>query len=274
MNFRESKEGSYTKKSIVRAFEVNHTSKDKLFEQLKNNKKFKADADFQISKIKKIRIREISYTARECYCHVTIYNPKESVSITPIAQNNPTDLIDVDNYDTCHFFMLINENYIRVIFQISFTWPENKLHLFFEQLDIYITPTPILDSQVVSSLQDEGFKALHINTVIHSSKTSSKDNIVTRIAKKVPKVGNKGVYGNIRISGKGNPEIANSIEQTPQIWVNELDGDFYIETKKGNKITGDKIKLHKIYYTLPYGSKTITPQCANEILSHFRANVL
>ncbi|EPL3975170.1 MULTISPECIES: hypothetical protein [Serratia] len=274
MNFRESKEGNYTKKSIVRAFEVNHTSKNKLFDQLKSNSKFKVNADFSISGTKKIRIREITYTSNECFCHVTVYNPKESVSITPKIQNNTGDLIDVDNYDTCHYFMLINKNYIRVILQISFTWPENKLHLFFEQLGIYVTPTPVLDSQVVSSLQDEGFKALHINTVIHSSKTTTKDSFFTRIANKVPKVGNKGVYGNIRIAGNGNPEIANSIEQTPQIWVNELDGDFYIETKKGSKITGDKIKLHKIYYTFPYGSKTITAKCANEILSHFKANVL
>lgn len=274
MNFRESKEGSYTKKSIVRVFDVNHSSNEKLLDQLKKNKKFKVDADFPVSSIKKIRIREINYSSNGCFCHITNYNPKESVSITPAAKGNLSDLIDVDNYDTCHYFMLINKNYIRVIFQISYTWPELKLKHFFEQLGIYVEPTPVLDSQVVSSLQDEGFKALHINTTIHSSKVPKKDNIISRIAKKVPKVGDKGVYGNIRITGKGNPEIANSIEQTPSLWVNELDGDFYIETKKGNKITGDKIKLHKIYYTLPYGSKTITPVSAHDILSHFKANVL
>ncbi|EOT5501624.1 hypothetical protein NFK08_05230 [Enterobacter roggenkampii] len=274
MNFRESKEGNYTKKSIVRVFDVNHSSKDKLFDQLKKNKKFKANADFTISSIKKIRIREITYYSNDCFCHITTYNPKESVSITPAANGNPRDLIDVDNYDTCHYFLLINKNYIRVIFQISYTWPELKLKQFFEQLGIYVEPTPVLDSQVVSSLQDEGFKALHINTTIHSSKVPSKDNIITRIAKKVPKVGDKGVYGNIRITGKGNPEIANSIEQTPSLWVNELDSDFYIVTKKDNKITGDKIKLHKIYYTLPYGSKTITPGSAYDMLSHFKTNVL
>ncbi|MDD9577880.1 hypothetical protein PIG65_05005 [Enterobacter sp. FR 78] len=274
MNFRESKEGSYTKKSIVRVFDVNHDSKEKLFNQLKKNIKFKAGADFTVSSTKKIRIRQITYSSDSCFCHVTIYNPKESVSITPASKGISKDLIDVDNYDTCHYFMLISKNHIRVIFQISYTWPELKLKQFLEQLGIYVEPTPVLDSQVVSSLQDEGFKALHINTTIHSSKVPSKDNIISRIAKKVPKVGDKGVYGNIRITGKGNPEIANSIEQAPSLWVNELNGDFYIETKKGNKITGDKIKLHKIYYTLPYGSKTITPVSANDMLSHFKANVL
>ncbi|WBF47271.1 hypothetical protein [Serratia rubidaea] len=274
MNFRESKEGTYTKKSLVRVFEVNHTNKEKLFDQLKKSTKFKVNADFAISSTKSIRIRDITYTNDECFCHVTVYNPKESVSITPASQGGSRDLMDVDNYDTCHYFMLINKNYIRVIFQISFTWPESKLKLFFEQLAINVTPAPLLDSQVVSSLQDEGFKALHINTTIHSSQTTKKDNPLTKIIRKVPKVGDKGVYGNFRISGKGNPEVANSIEQSPQIWVQDLDGDFYIETKKGNRITGDKIKLHKIYYTYPYGSKTITAKCAHEILSHFKSNVL
>ena len=43
----------------------------------------------------------------------------------------------------------------------------------------------------------------------------------------------------------------------------------YIETKKGEKITSDDIKLTKVYYTVPYGSKSINSKYAKEILEDF-----
>ncbi|CFQ78167.1 TPA: hypothetical protein ACUU9M_000565 [Yersinia enterocolitica] len=271
MNFSDTKSSEFPKKTVVNVFEVNQDSSNSLFSSLQQCANFKQDAEFKINSTRTIRIRKINYDGNNCYCHITFYNPKESVSITPIT-STALDLLDVDNYDTCHLFMLVNGNRIRAISQISYNWMDKKIKLFLDQLSIYVKPTVVLDQEVIQSIKDEGFSSLHVNATIHS--TTFKDDAITGIFRKVPKAGSNGIYGNITFSSKNNPAIAVSVENNTQSWVDDLGSDFYIKTKKGQKITGDKIKLHRMYYTLPYGSKTITSSSAFEILYHFKLNVL
>ncbi|HDZ1599095.1 TPA: hypothetical protein RRX29_005276, partial [Klebsiella pneumoniae] len=65
-----------------------------------------------------------------------------------------------------------------------------------------------------------------------------------------------------------------SIENNPATWVNDLDRDFYIETKKGDKFYSDDLKVTKVYFTVPYGSKSINAKYAKEILEDFVAKEL
>ncbi|MBD8163294.1 hypothetical protein [Erwinia persicina] len=273
MNFADSKRDNLTKKIVVRAFEANHGNANDLALQIFNNGNFINDKIVIVTNEKHIKIRDISKSQTEAYVYFSIYNPKESVSISPNAVG-VDDLVDVENYDNVHVFLKVKNDKMIAIFQISTNWPENKLMLIFEKFGIKITPSTVLDTKIVDALRSEGFKSLHVNINVHASDFNKKPSFIDSLIKNEPRVGNQLISGHLEITGKGNSTIASSIEQQPQKWIDDLDPDFYIETKKGRKITGDDIKLNRVYFTVPYGSKTIHSKYAIEIIDHFILNAL
>lgn len=273
MNFADSKRDNLTKKIVVRAFEANHGNGNDLAFQIFHNANFIKDKIVVVSKEKHIKIRDIIKSQTESYVYFSIYNPKESVSISPTAVG-VDDLVDVENYDNLHIFLKVKNDKMIAIFQISTNWPENKLKLIFERFGINIIPNTVLDAKIVDALRSEGFKSLHVNINVHASDFSKKPTFIDSLIRNEPRVGNQLITGHLEISGKGNSTIASSIEQQPQKWIDDLDPDFYIETKKGRMITGDDIKLNRTYFTVPYGSKSIHSKYAIEIIDHFVINAL
>lgn len=273
MNFSHTKKDGHTKKIVVRAFEANHGNKIDLAHQIFLSTNFAKNKIHVVSADKHIKIRDISKNAIDSYIYFSIYNPKESVSTSPLTAGI-SDLIDVENYDNLHVFVKVKKNTIAAIFQISTNWPEVKLALLFKSFGITITPTTVLDKKVVDALRSEGFRSLHVNIDVHPSDFKKTPSFITSMIKNEPKVGQVAISGHLEINAKENATIATSIEKHPSQWIQDLDSDFYIETKKGRKITGDDIKLNRTYFTNPYGSKTIVHQNAEGILDYFISNAL
>ncbi|WP_145501640.1 hypothetical protein [Yersinia similis] len=273
MNFADSKQDNLSKKCLVRAFKVNQDVKKILLKDVNESKNFVSGKIIIISAEKHIKIRDLIKHADRTYVHFSVYNPKEKVSISPAAIADK-DLIDVENYDNVHMFLSIKGNNIVAIFQISTNWPENKLKLVFEKFGIQITPTAILRSSIIETIKKEGFKSLHVEVSVHETDFNKKPSFIKSLIKTEPKLKEQGISGHLEINHRGNSALAHSIENNPAKWVEELDNEFYIETKKGTKITGDDLKLTKPYFTVPYGSKTISSKYAKEIIDSFIDNEL
>lgn len=268
MNFSYAKKDGLTKKCLVRAFKVNTASTDILYNQISQSNKFKAGAIIKINSEKHLMLKGYETNNNCHYLHIALYNPKAQVSITPLIKT-ASDLLDVENLDDLHAFLLIKDNKIASLMQISTNWCEVKIAKIFEQFGIKITPSAILQKNVVQRIKDDKLKALHLNIDVEESDFVKAPGLIESIFLKEPKVRAKGISGHLTIDAKGNAELAQSIESNPSSWVADLDNDFYIETKKGEKITSDDLKLTKTYFTVPYGSKSINAKYAKEILEDF-----
>lgn len=273
MNFSDVKKDGLTKKCQVRAFKVNTDNTDVLFDQITKSAKFKTNSVVKISTERHLKLKEF-VTNNGChYIHFTVYNPKEQVSITPSLAANK-DLLEVENLDNLHAFFLIKDNRIASLMQISTNWCESKIANFFEQFGIKIIPSAILKKDVVARIKKDGFRALHVNVSVDESDFVNAPGFLKSLVKKEPAVKKKGISGHLTIDARGNSELASSIETNTAIWVGDLDSDFYLETKKGENIKGDDLKVVRTYYTVPYGSKSIAAKYAKEILEDFAGKEL
>ncbi|HFW4799697.1 TPA: hypothetical protein ACIBS5_005259 [Salmonella enterica subsp. diarizonae serovar 60-67:z35:-] len=137
-----------------------------------------------------------------------------------------------------------------------------------------LTPTAILRKDVIAKIKNDGFRALHVNVSVDESDFVTPPTFLQSLIQKEPAIKKKGISGHLTIDAKGNSELAQSIETNTSIWIDDLDADFYLVTKKGDKIIGDDLKVTKTYYTVPYGSKSISAKYAKEILDDFVAKEL
>lgn len=273
MNYSDKKDTRLSKKCTVRAFKVNIDTTDILFKQVSNNQNFVVNKVIKINSEQHLTLKEFSTNNGCHYLFFSIFNPKEQVSITP---QSPTtnDLLDIENLDNLHAFIMIKGNKIASLMHISTNWSEVKLSKIFEQFGIAIKPSPILRKNVIQKIQNDGFRALHVNISVDESDFIKVPNFIESLIQKEPAVRNKGIHGHLTIDAKGNSDIAHSIESNTALWVGDLDSDFYLETKKGDKLQGDDLKTTKIYFTAPYGSKSIRSKHAQEILTDFVKNEL
>lgn len=268
MNFSEKKKDNLTKKCQVRAFKVNTDNSEKLYDQIIKKNNFIAGKVIKLNAEKHLKLKDFS-TKNGChYLHFSLYNPKEQVSITPPLSAGK-DLLDIENLDNLHAFLMIKENQIASLMQISTNWCETKIAKIFESFGITLRPSAILRKDVIGKIKNDGFRALHLNITVEESDFIKTPNFLQSLIKKEPAIKNKGVSGHLTIDARGNSDLANSIENNTTIWVQDLDSDFYLETKKGEKIKGDDLKLIKTYFTIPYGSKSISAKYAKEILEDF-----
>ncbi|EPO8471843.1 hypothetical protein ACUH6D_000450 [Yersinia enterocolitica] len=268
MNFSYTKQDGHTKRCLVRAFNVNAATTDVLFDQVTNSGNFIVDTVIKISDEKHLKLKNFS-TQNNChYLHFSLYNPKEQVSITPPTKT-ASDLLDVENLDNLHAFFLIKGNIIASLMLISTNWCEVKIARIFEQFGIKLTPSAILRKNVVQRIKDDKLRALHLNISVDDSDFVKAPGLIESIFQKEPQIRAIGISGHLTIDSKGNAELAQSIENDPNDWVSDLNADFFIETKKGEKITSDDLRLTKVYYTVPYGSKSINAKYAKEILEDF-----
>ncbi|HDJ9997081.1 TPA: hypothetical protein PRT09_004270 [Escherichia coli] len=273
MNFSNTKKNNLTKKCQVRAFNVNLDGKGNLFQQISTNNKFVQGSIIQLSTNRHLKLKEFSTKGNIHYLHFSLYNPKEEVSITP-NKPNTKDLLDVENFDNLHAFFMVKDNQIASLLQISTNWSEVKIAKIFKCYGIDIIPSAILKKNVIQKVKDDGLRAVHVNFNVHESDFVNKPSFLSVFVKKEPKLKQTGISGHFTIDARGNPAVAASIENNPTPWISDLNSDFYFETKKGEKITSDDMKLTKIYHTLPYGSQTISSKYAHEILEHFVTNEL
>ncbi|CNE43080.1 hypothetical protein [Yersinia kristensenii] len=274
MNFSEKKQKEFSKSAVVTLFETNHDKAVLFFDELKDNKNFIVDADYKINDESHIRIRDISYVGAAVFAHITFYNPKAKVSVTPKAEDKAKDLFDIDNFDNCHLFLCVSGNYIRAIFQLSVTWPITRLDRFFKTLKMSPKITHVIDKTVIKKIKDEGFKELHLQTTVHATDLPIVNTPLHSLIAKEPKVGEEGLSGELVLKSKANPRLAAEIEKNPGDIAKDLSEDFYIITKGGSKIKGDDVKVNKVYFTRPYGTRTVKPEYAFEILTHFSQNVV
>lgn len=273
MNFSNSKKDGHTKKCQVRAFKVNTDTTDILFDQISQSTKFIVNSVVKVNNEKHVKLKEFS-TKNNChYLHFSTYNPKEQVSITP-ALAAAKDLVEIENMDSLHAFLIIKDNRIASLMQISTNWCEVKIANLLEQFGIKVTPSAILKKDVISRIKNDGFRALHVNIAVDESDFVKTPGFFSSIIQNEPAVKAKGITGHLTIDARGNSELAKSIEGNTTVWVDDLDSDFYLETKKGEKIKGDDLKALRTYYTVPYGSKSINAKYAKEILEDFVAKEL
>ncbi|HGL5836912.1 TPA: hypothetical protein ACKP06_001851 [Serratia marcescens] len=268
MNFSDCKSDNLTKKCQVRAFKVNTDNTEVLFDQIKKCDKFKKNSVIKISNDKHLKLKEFSTKNGFHYLHFSLYNPKEQVSITP-AKVADKDLLEVENLDNLHAFLMVKDNRIASLMQISTNWCETKIATIFERYGIKITPSAILKKNVIERIKKDGFRALHVNISVDESDFAKTPSFLKSLVQKEPAIKKKGISGHLTIDARGNSDIANSVETNTAIWVGELDSDFYFETKKGETIKGDDLKVVKTYFTIPYGSKSISAKYAKEILEDF-----
>lgn len=273
MNFSATKQDGLTKKCVVRAFKVNTSSTDILYDQVAKNSKFVVGAIVKASSSKHIKLKHFSSDGAMHYLHFAMYNPKEQVSITPTLPA-ASDLLDVENLDSLHAFLLIKGNQIASLMQISMNFCEVKIATILEQFGIKVTPSAILKKDVVKRIKQDGFKALHVNVSVDESDFVKNPSFFDSMLKNEPAIKAKGITGHLTIDARGNAELAASVENNTNAWISDLDGDFYFETKKGEKLKGDDLKVLSTYYTVPYGSKTINANYAKEILEDFAAKEL
>lgn len=273
MNFSNTKQDSHTKKCQVRAFKVNTDTTDILFDQISKSKKFIVGTVVKVNNEKHVKLKDFT-TSNNChYLHFSIFNPKEQVSITP-ALATDKDLVDIENMDNLHAFLIIKDNRIASLMQISTNWSEVKIAYLIQQFGIKITPSAILRKDVIKRIKNDGFKALHVNIAVDESDFVRTPGFFSSIIQNEPAIKAKGISGHLTIDARGNSELAKSIEGNTSVWVNDLDSDFYLETKKGETIKGDDLKIVKTYYTVPYGSKSINAKYAKEILEDFVSSEL
>lgn len=273
MSFSDKKTPELTKKCQVRAFKVNTDSTEVLFDQISANTDIKKNAVIVISKEKHLKLKNY-HTENGChYLHFSLFNPKAQVSITPKVTNDK-DLVEIENMDNLHAFFIIKENKIASLMQISANHPESKIAKIFEQFSLKLTPTAILRKDVIAKIKNDGFRALHVNVSVDESDFVTPPTFLQSLIQKEPAIKKKGISGHLTIDARGNSELAQSIETNTSIWIDDLDADFYLVTKKGDKIIGDDLKVTKTYYTVPYGSKSISAKYAKEILDDFVAKEL
>ncbi|EHT05882.1 hypothetical protein GZ051_17695 [Klebsiella oxytoca] len=273
MNFSATKQNGLTKKCVVRAFKVNTSSTNILFDQIASSSKFVVGAIVPVSSSKHIKLKEFSTSGNMHYLHFAMYNPKEQVSITPKLPTS-NDLLDVENLDSLHAFLLIKGNSIASLMQISMNFCEVKIATLLEQFGVQVKPSAILKKDVIKRIKQDGFKALHVNVAVDESDFVKNPSFFDSMLKNEPAIKAKGITGHLTIDAKGNTELASSIENNTNVWINDLDSDFYLETKKGETIKGDDLKVFSTYFTVPYGSKTINAKYAKEILEDFAAKEL
>lgn len=273
MNFSEARTPELTKKCQVRAFKVNTDNTDILYDQISGNAKFVTGSTIAISKEKHLKLKDFSTESGYHYLHFSLYNPKEQVSITPTIVT-ANDLIEIENMDNLHAFIIVKGNEIFSLMQISTNWCETKIAKIFEQFGIKITPSAILRKDVINRIKSDGFRALHINVSVDESDFVKPPSFIKSLIQKEPAIRQKGITGHLTIDARGNSVLAESIEENTSIWIDDLDSDFYLETKKGETIKGDDLKVVKTYFTVPYGSKSISAKYAKQILENFVAKEL
>lgn len=268
MNFSKQKQDNLTRKVLVRAFKVNPNNTNVLFDQIAKSKAFGAGAIIKESATNHIKLREFKTFADTHYLYFTKYNPKEKISVSP---TNPAleDLFEVENHDNLHAFYMVKGNKIASLMLISTNWPEVKTSGLFKSFGIDIIPTTILQQNTVARLQSDGLRAIHVNLNVMSTDFAKQPGFFQSILQNEPAVQQTGISGHLTIDHRGNPGLAKSIENDPSPWMTELDSDFWFETKKNEKITGDSLRLTQVYYTVPYGSKSILSRYAEEILKDF-----
>ncbi|ENA4398679.1 hypothetical protein ACFMH7_004820 [Escherichia coli O8:H49] len=273
MNFSDTKTSELTKKCVARAFKVNCDNTDVLAVQVSNNTNFQKGMIISVNTGKYIKLKEFITKNGVHFLYFSIFNKKEQISITP-SKEELKDLVEIENMDNLHAFMLIKENKIATIMQISSNWCEAKIAHIFEQFGITITPSAMLRNDVIAKIKRDGFRALHVNVSVDESDFVTPPGYLQSLIKKEPAIKAKGITGHLTIDAKGNAALAQSVENNTALWVDELDPDFYFETKKHEMIKGDDLKIVKTYYTFPYGSKSISARYAKEILEDFTAKEL
>lgn len=268
MNFSRKKQDNLNRKVLVRAFKVNSNNTNVLFDQISSSNAFGAGVIIKESATKHIKLRDFTSTPDTHYMYFTSYNPKEKVSVSP---TNPAhdDLFEVENHDNLHAFYMIKGNKIASLMLISTNWPEVKTSNLFRSFGIDIVPTTILQQNTVAKLQSDGLKAIHVNMDVMGTDFVKQPGFFQSILQNEPNVQQTGISGHLTIDHRGNPGLAKSIENDPAPWIDDLDSDFWFETKKNEKITGDSLRLTQVYYTVPYGAKSILSKYAEEILTDF-----
>lgn len=271
MNFSKQKQANLTRKVTVRAFKVNSNNNNSLFNQISSSTSLAKGTIIQLSSAKHIKCTDLKTVNNTHFIYFTTYNPNENVSVTPIKPKDK-DLFPVKNHDNLHAFYMIKGNKIASLMLISTNWPEVKTSNLFSYYGINIIPTCILRKDLVARLQKDGLKAVHVNLDVMSTDFNKQPGFLKSLIQNEPAVKQTGISGHLTIDHKGNPQLAKSIENNPTPWISDLDSDFYFETKKSEKITSDSLRLTQVYYTVPYGAKSISAKYAEEILSDFVKN--
>lgn len=283
MNFSESKTKEFKKPATAYVFDYEFTNEKKLLQILNEDEKFIEGSDFEISQSHKMRIKKLEVKSDRIFAHITFYEPQALVPITPaiISENEKNlnneeekDLHSIENCDNSHVFMIIDHKHIYTINQIIYTHQKTRLDKIFKTLGISIHIRDKINKSTVDKIRSEKIKhiAIGVSTtmeVIDNMKVKNKLSIFERENNE-----DTNFYGMLYLDYKSNIGLVESINEDIESVVNELSEDFYIVTRKDNKIKSSEIKTKKDYYTIPYGTKTIKDKYAKEILIHFINTVI
>ncbi|MDE9448011.1 hypothetical protein KKJ04_21425 [Xenorhabdus bovienii] len=184
------------------------------------------------------------------------------------------DLHSIENYDNSHVFMIVDNKHIYTINQIIYTHQKTRLDKIFKTLGISVSIRDKINKSTVDKIRSEKIKhiAISVSTTMEAIDSMKVKNKLSIFEKE----DNEGTpfYGMLYLDYKSNIGLVESINEDIESVVNELSEDFYIVTRKDNKIKSSEIKTKKDYYTIPYGTKTIKDKYAKEILIHFINTVI
>ncbi|PHM61158.1 hypothetical protein [Xenorhabdus ishibashii] len=283
MNFSESKTKEFKKTATAYVFDYEYNNEKSLLQALGEHEEFVEGSDFKISQSHKMRIKKLEMEPERIFVHITFYEPHALVPITPAIvsesknssnDDKEKDLHSIENYDNSHVFMIIDGKHIYTINQIIYTHQRTRLDRIFKTLGVGVKIKDKVNKSTVDKIQREKIKHLVIGVsttmkVIDDIKIKNKLSIFEK-----ENNSDTPFYGMLFLDHKSNFGLIESISDDIESVVNELSEDFYIVTRKDNKIKSSEIKTKKDYYTIPYGTKTIKDKYAKEILIHFIGTVV
>lgn len=267
-----------TKKGLTKkasSYLLGFSYKGSIVDALKKNEKFKEDADFEIDKSTKIRIRKLEYMDenKSFFAHFTFYDPDASVSVTPSVNKGKDskesdDLMRIENYDKRHIFVIIDDSDIYAISQIVSSHHSSSLNAIFKALGLELNVRDKIDKSTIQKIRAEKIRDIGI-----AVQTTAKDIEDIKVKPKLSifskEEDDEPFYGTLTLGHKENLGLINEATDNIEKYIDELSEDFFIVTRKGSMIKSSEIKTKKDYFTTPYGTKTIKDTNAKEILEDF-----
>lgn len=269
-----------TKKGLTKkatSYLLGFSYKGSIVDALKKNERFKENADFEVDKSTKIRIRKLEYMdeSKSFFAHFTFYDPDASVSVTPSINNNKEksnkendDLMRIENYDKRHIFAIIDDSDIYAISQIVNSHHSSSLNAIFKALGFEINVRDKIDKSTIQKIRAEKIRNIGI-----AVQTTAKDIDDIKVKSKLSifskEEDDEPFYGTLTLGYKENLGLINEATDNIEKYIDELSEDFFIVTRKGSMIKSSEIKTKRDYFTTPYGTKTIKDTNAKEILEDF-----
>lgn len=262
----------------------NETNKDTLEQVLR--KKIQ-DSNIHEKKIifdtekQEVEIRNIKIHDEFLLLFVSVADKSAKLAVSP-GKNHVEDQFHLNDYNTHHVFMLINENKIYGCIKIRPNKLYTRINSILKHLLIDGKATEDIDIKSIDLVNEEGIRGF-IYQGHHSSedlidynnqkKYSTLDKSIRffkRLFDSAPPVLDHRIVGDIHIALKDNEAtIKADPEQHLQEIIDDLHPGLILVTKKGKRIIGQDFATKAEYYLREHTKDTVTYTAAFETLEYY-----